>query len=307
MNEFNFLIEREEAGVRLDVFLAQELQGETGLSRSGIKRLIEDGRIYVNKKTVKAGFALRPGDQIQIVVPEAQEIQARPEEIPLDVVYEDRDLLVVNKPQGMVVHLSPGHYSGTLVNALLFHCKEGLSGINGDLRPGIVHRIDKDTSGLLVVAKTNMAHQLLSQQLAEHSMTRVYKAIATGVIKEDTYINAPIGRHPTDRKKMAVSNKNSRRALTHVRVLERFQKFTYMEAILETGRTHQIRVHLSHIHHPILGDTIYGSEKQPFGLSKQVLHAQTLGFVHPKGDYMEFEAPLPAEFTEVLEKLRKGK
>ena len=277
------------------------------LSRSGVQKLIDGGEITVNGGKTKANYKLREKDIIDVAVPEAKEVEILPENIPLDILYEDRDVIVVNKPQGMVVHPAPGHTSGTLVNALLYHCGEELSGINGQKRPGIVHRIDKDTSGVLMVAKNDKAHQSLAAQLAEHSITRKYIAVVYNGFTEDSgTVNQPIGRNPQDRKKMAVTQKHSRHAVTHYRVLERMEKFTLIEAQLETGRTHQIRVHMTYIGHPLLGDGVYGPKKQPISLEGQALHARVLGFQHPAtGEYLEFEAPLPPHFEALLERLRK--
>lgn len=303
MNE-SFVVENEE-GVRLDRYLAEEYEE---LSRSRIQKLIKDGAVNVNAKPVKASYRLLLGDRVQITVPEVKEPDIVPEDIPLDILYEDQDVIVVNKPKNMVVHPAPGHYSGTLVNALMYHCKEQLSGINGDLRPGIVHRIDMDTTGSLVVCKNDLAHQALSEQLKEHSMHREYVAVVHGNIKEDKgTVNAPIGRHPTDRKKMSVHAKNSRTAVTHFQVLERFGDYTYIKCRLETGRTHQIRVHLASIGHPLLGDQVYGPKKCPFPyLQGQTLHAKTLGFIHPRTKkYLETEAPLPEYFENLLDQLKK--
>ena len=242
-----------------------------------------------------------------VLLPEPEELNVEPENIPLDILYEDDDLLVVNKPKGMVVHPAAGHSSGTLVNAVLYHCRGNLSGINGVLRPGIVHRIDMDTTGALVICKSDFAHQSLAEQLSVHSITRKYRAIVHGNLKEDEgTIEGPIGRHPTDRKKMAINYKNGKDAVTHYKVLERFGQATYVECRLETGRTHQIRVHMASIGHPLLGDTVYGSSKNPYHLEGQALHAMILGFVHPRTcEYMEFTAPLPEYFVKLLSKLRK--
>jgi len=300
-----FIVEDGEAGTRLDVFLANNLEG---VSRSGVQKLIGAGCVRVNGAARKAGFSLKTGDNVVIELPAPAEAAILPEDIPLDIIYEDSDLIVVNKPQGMVVHPAAGHYTGTLVNALMFHCKDGLSGINGELRPGIVHRIDKDTSGLLAAAKTNAAHISLSEQLARHSVTRRYLAVVYNNIKEDAgVIDKPICRDPKDRKRMAVagpSAKNARRAVTHYEVLERFGKYTLIRARLETGRTHQIRAHMAYIGHPVLGDPVYAAGRDSFKLLGQALHAGVLGFIHPRtGEYMEFEAPPPEYFTKLLEKL----
>ncbi|MBP3307229.1 MAG: RluA family pseudouridine synthase, partial [Anaerotignum sp.] len=261
MDYFTFAAEKEDVGTRIDVFLAENMED---LSRSGVQKLIDEGMITLNGGKTKANYKLREKDIIDVTVPEVKEVEILPEDIPLDILYEDADVIVVNKPQGMVVHPAPGHTSGTLVNALMFHCGDDLSGINGEKRPGIVHRIDKDTSGVLMVAKNDMAHQSLAAQLAEHSITRKYNAVVYNGFNEDEgTVNKPIGRNPQDRKKMAVTEKHSRHAVTHYRVIERMEKFTLIEAQLETGRTHQIRVHMTYIGHPLLGDPVYGPKKQP--------------------------------------------
>lgn len=289
---------------RIDKFLSREL---TELSRSYIQKLLKEQHILVNGKAVKANYKLSQDDSIEVSVPESEPLDVVPEDIPLDIIYEDNDILVVNKPKGMVVHPAPGHYSHTLVNAVLFHCGSDLSGINGVIRPGIVHRIDMDTTGSLLVCKNDKAHQILAEQLKEHSITRCYHAIIIGNLKDDQgTVNAPIGRDPVDRKKMSTRSNSFRPAVTHYRVLERFGDYTYIECKLETGRTHQIRVHMSSIGHPILGDKIYGPAKCPFKLEGQTLHAKTLGIIHPStGEYMEFDAPLPEYFLKLLDKLRK--
>ena len=304
MDYFTFAAEKEDVGTRIDVFLAENMED---LSRSGVQKLIDEGMITLNGGKTKANYKLREKDVIDVTVPEVKEVEILPEDIPLDILYEDEDVIVVNKPQGMVVHPAPGHTSGTLVNALMFHCDDDLSGINGEKRPGIVHRIDKDTSGVLMIAKNDMAHQSLAAQLAEHSITRKYNAVVYNGFNEDEgTVNEPIGRNPQDRKKMAVTQKHSRHAVTHYRVIERMEKFTLIEAQLETGRTHQIRVHMTYIGHPLLGDPVYGPKKQPISLEGQALHARVLGFIHPRtGEYMEFEAPLPPHFEALLERLRK--
>lgn len=303
MDYFTFGAEPEDVGSRIDVFIAENIEE---LSRSGVQRLIEEGLIKLNGSPVKANYKLREKDIIDVEVPEAKTVEILPENIPLDILYEDKDVIIVNKPQGMVVHPAPGHTSGTLVNALMYHCGDELSGINGEKRPGIVHRIDKDTSGVLMIAKNDVAHQSLAEQLAEHSITRKYNAIVFNGFQEDEgTVDQPIGRNPLDRKKMAVTQKHSRRAVTNYRVLERMGNFTFIEAQLETGRTHQIRVHLTFIGHPLLGDTVYGPKKQPFHLEGQALHARVLGFVHPTtGQYMEFEAPLPENYEKLLMRLK---
>lgn len=290
-----------EAGLRLDVALTEATQK----SRSFIQKLIADERVLVNGQVKKANYKIQPGDQVELNYPELTKLDVQPENIPLDIVYEDNDILVVNKPQGMVVHPAPGSWSGTLVNALLYHC-QNLSGINGVIRPGIVHRIDKDTSGLLMVAKNDEAHHNLAQQIKNHEVARNYRAIVHGSLAEPSgTIDAPIGRDPKSRKKMAVVFKNSKKAITHYYVLNRFMNFTEIKAVLETGRTHQIRVHMAYLKHPILGDPLYGPKKNPFGLQGQVLHAEFLAFRHPKtGQLMEFTADLPETFRKLKEKLK---
>mgnify|MGYP000984999010 CR=1 FL=1 len=303
MEYFTFGAEQEDVGTRIDVFLADAMEN---LSRSGVQKLIEEGHITLNGGRTKANYKLRERDIIDVEVPEVKEVEILPEDIPLDILYEDDSILMVNKPKGMVVHPSAGHYTGTLVNAVLWHCQGQLSGINGVSRPGIVHRIDKDTTGVLVVCKNDAAHNAVAAQLKEHSITRKYRAIVHGVIKEDEgTVDAPIGRHPTERKKMASGVKNGKRAVTHYRVLERFQGYTYVECQLETGRTHQIRVHMASIHHPLLGDTVYGPAKDSHHLEGQTLHAMVLGLIHPvTGEYLEVEAPLPEYFENLLKKFR---
>lgn len=298
-----FQIETEN-GERIDKFLSGEM---TDFSRSYIQKLVKEGYVHVNGVTVKSNYKLAFDDNVTVDIPELSEPDILPEDIPLDILYEDDDLLIVNKPKGMVVHPAAGHYSGTLVNALMFHCKGNLSGINGVMRPGIVHRIDMDTTGSLLVCKNDMAHQSLAEQLKEHSIKRVYHAIVHGNLKEDEgTIDAPIGRHPVDRKKMSINYKNGRDAITHYQVLERFGNYTYIACRLETGRTHQIRVHMASIRHPLLGDTVYGPQKCPFPLTGQTLHAKVLGIRHPRtGEYMEFDAPLPGYFNLLLERLRE--
>ena len=297
-----FAAEADDVGKRIDVFAAENYEE---LSRSGLKKIIDAGGVTVNNKTVKANYKLRTGNIVTMNIPESVPLEIIPQNIPLDILYEDDDVIVINKPQGMVVHPAPGHYTDTLVNALLYHCGDSLSGINGIMRPGIVHRIDMDTSGVIMAAKNNNAHRSLALQLAEHSITRKYNAIVYNNIKEDEgTIDKPLGRNPSDRKKMAVVP-GGRRAVTHYRVLDRLGKFTYIEAQLETGRTHQIRVHMTYAGHPLLGDSVYGPKKQPFNLKGQVLHARVLGFVHPvTGEYMEFESPLPEYFQKLLERCR---
>lgn len=298
------LMAAEEAhGERIDRFLSAQYEA---LSRSYLQKLLKNGEILVNGRPVKASYTLTEGDDIVLNVPEALEPEIVPEDIPLSVLYEDQDVILVDKPKGMVVHPAAGHTTGTLVNALMYHCRGELSGINGVLRPGIVHRIDMDTTGILMVCKNDMAHNSIAEQLKEHTIVRRYRAIVWGVVKEEEgTVDAPIGRHPVDRKRMSVNEKSGRRAVTHYRVLERFRQFTFIECRLETGRTHQIRVHMAFIGHPVLGDLVYGPAKCPFKLQGQTLHAGVLGFVHPRtGEYMEFEAELPEYFRGLLEKFR---
>ncbi|MBQ8411738.1 MAG: RluA family pseudouridine synthase [Ruminiclostridium sp.] len=288
----------EASGERLDKYISVKTDGE--ITRSGAVKLIEDGNCTVNGKTVPKNYKLKSGDIIVVEIPEPVDVDILPENIPLDIVYEDDDLLVVNKPKGMVVHPAPGHYSGTLVNALMYHCKDSLSGINGEIRPGIVHRIDKDTSGLLIVAKNDTAHKGLAEQIKEHSFTREYEAVVNGRVKEDGVVNAPIGRHKLDRKKMCVTTENSREAVTHYFVLETFNDSTHLRLRLETGRTHQIRVHMAYIGHSVAGDEVYGNGK-PKSLMGQCLHAKKIGFVHPvTGKYLEFDSELPEYFKKYL-------
>ena len=307
MNEEPVVLEvtSEYQGVRIDKFIAETSEG---LSRSYIQKLIADGADFVDGKSAKASLKLAEGQEVSFLLPEPEELVAKPEDIPLDILYEDNDLIVINKPKDMVVHPAAGHADGTLVNALLYHCRDNLSGINGVMRPGIVHRIDKNTTGVLVVCKTDAAHQGIAEQLKVHSITRRYNALVYGTFKEpEGRIEAPIGRHPIDRKKMAINHKNGKSAVTNYTVLEQFGSgYSHIECRLETGRTHQIRVHMSSIGHPLLGDDVYGSGKNPFHLEGQALHARVLGFIHPiTGQYMEFEAPLPEYFTDLAEKLRK--
>ncbi len=302
MEQEHSITVKTDQPVRVDRYLAEAYPH---LSRSFLQKRIKDGAVTVNAGTAKAGEKVKDGDVIRFSLPEPQEPEARPVKMDLDIVYEDDQLLVVNKPQGMVVHPAPGHTEDTLVNGLLYHCRGQLSGINGVLRPGIVHRIDRDTSGLLVVCKTDEAHRHIARQLADHTITRRYRAIVHGVFQEpEGTVAGTIGRHPVDRKKMAVGVKNGKPAVTHYRLLQTYEKFSYIECRLETGRTHQIRVHMASIHHPVLGDPVYSTLKSPFRLSGQALHAMVLGFVHPvTGQYMEFQAPLPAYFQHLLEVL----
>lgn len=298
----NFFIVAAEDG-RIDKVIRPE-----GLTRSALQGLIDAGNVFCGGKAVTKSYKVKAGDTVEVLVPDAKEIDLCPENIPLDIRYEDDDLLVVNKPKGMVVHPAPGNYSGTLVNALMFHCKSSLSGINGEIRPGIVHRIDKDTSGLLVVAKNDFAHNSLAMQIKAHSFTREYRAVVYGGFKEtDGTVNAPIGRNPKDRKQMAVilSGASAREAVTHYEVIEKLNGFSFMKFRLETGRTHQIRVHMAYIGHPIAGDAVYGPKKVITELKGQCLHAGLIGFVHPRtGEYIEIEAELPKYFTDFLLKLR---
>ena len=303
MNEIVMEITPEMEGERIDKCISNYLES---LSRSYIQKIIKDGKAYVNDAVVKANYKVKVDDKVQFEIPDCEEPDIPPQDIPLDILYEDKDILIVNKPKDMVVHPAPGHYEGTLVNAIMFHCKDELSGINGVLRPGIVHRIDKDTTGSIIICKNDEAHRKIAQQLKEHSITRKSRAIVYGrIMEEEGTVNAPIGRHPTDRKKMAINEKNGKPAVTHYKVLERFDKYTYIECQLETGRTHQIRVHMTSIGHPLLGDEVYGNAKCPFKLEGQTLHAMTIGFIHPTtGEYVEYEAPLPEYFEHLLQILR---
>ena len=298
-----FIVESQE-GERIDRYLAEALPER---SRSYVQKLIKEGHVLVNGEPVKASYRLLIGDSLDITMPEVHEQDIGAEEIPLDILYEDSDIIIVNKPKQMVVHPAPGHYTGTLVNGLLYHCRQELSGINGMMRPGIVHRIDMDTTGSLVVCKNDKAHQSLAGQLKDHSIKRSYVAIVHGnLTKDEGTVDAPIGRHPTERKKMSIHAKNGKRAVTHYQVLERFGDYTYIQCELETGRTHQSRVHMASIGHPLLGDSVYGPRKSPFPkLVGQTLHAKTLGLLHPKtGEYLEVEAPLPEYFSDLLARLR---
>ena len=304
--ENSWTIEKEDDNIRIDKFISDRMED---ISRSYIQKLIKDDLVTVDLKPVKANYKVRQGERVEVALPEAVSPDIEPQNIPLDIVYEDEDVLLVNKPKDMVVHPSAGHLDGTLVNALLYHCRDSLSSINGVMRPGIVHRIDKDTTGLLIVCKNDKAHNCIAEQLKVHSITRRYQAIVWNNLTEDKgQIDAPIGRHPVDRKKMAVNYKNGKPAVTHYKVLERFGNYTYMQFQLETGRTHQIRVHMASIGHPLLGDPVYGPDRQPFKTQGQVLHAKVFGFIHPTtGKYMEFEVPLPQYFQDILEKLRNAK
>ena len=295
-------------GERLDKYLNLIFsETDAAQSRSFFQKLIKEGHVLVNDTAQKANYRLKADDMICVEIPDAVQTPILPENIPLDILYEDDDLLVVNKPKGMVVHPSAGHYTGTLVNAIMYHCRDSLSGINGEIRPGIVHRIDMDTTGSLIVCKNDESHVFIAEQIKEHSVNRRYRGIVYGVVKEEEgTVNAPIGRHPIDRKKMSINEKNGRNAVTHYRVLERFGEYTYIACELETGRTHQIRVHMASIHDPLLGDCVYGPAKCPWTLQGQTLHAKILGIIHPRtGKYMEFDAPLPEYFENLLKKLRK--
>ena len=293
----------EQSGERVDVFLARTLPE---LTRSAIQRLLEQGCVTCGGRPVKKNAKTEDGQEFDILLPEVRETELVPQDIPLNVVYEDGDVLVIDKPKGLVVHPAAGHEDGTLVNALLHHCSGSLSGINGEKRPGIVHRIDMDTSGLLIVAKNDFAHQALATQLQDHSLRRVYECIVRGGFREDSgTVDAPIGRHPTDRKRMAVTEKNSRPAVTHWEVIDRYGAYTHLRCRLETGRTHQIRVHMAYINHPIAGDPVYGVKKPELGLTSQCLHARELTFTHPRtGEEMTFTTPLPEEFRKALARLR---
>ena len=294
--------EKSDTGQRIDKYISGNTEN---LTRSAIQNLIEKSKITVNGKSVFKNYKLRDGDNIEIEIPEPENLDVKPENIPLDIVYEDNDLLVVNKPKGMVVHPAHGNYNGTLVNALLYHCKDSLSGINGVIRPGIVHRIDKNTSGLLIVAKNDISHVKLSEQIKAHSFTREYEAIACGYFKDKSgTVDAPIGRHHTDRKKMCVTYENSKNAVTHYEVIKQYGGYAHVRLRLETGRTHQIRVHLSYINHPVLGDDVYGKSYK--GIDGQCLHAKKIGFIHPTtGEYMEFISELPDYFQKILRIIEK--
>ncbi len=301
--EDEFRAVSQEDGERLDHVLSSRYEENT---RSYFHSLIKEGYVTVNDKSAKPGYGVKEGDLIHLIIPPPKDLDIVAEDIPLDILYEDKDLVIVNKPKGMVVHPSAGHYSGTLVNALLYHCGENLSGINGVLRPGIVHRIDKDTSGALVVCKNDRAHRFVAEQLKDHTITRKYRAIVYGRLTEDGTISTTIGRNPQHRKEMSVNVPGGKNAVTHYHVLENFEKYTYLECQLETGRTHQIRVHMKYIGHPVVGDEVYGPSHCPFkGVKGQILHAMTIGLIHPTtGEYIEVEAPLPEEFNNVLSILR---
>ena len=297
-----FQVAEEFEDMRIDRYLAEICPD---LSRSYVQKLLKSGDVEADGVKVKPSYRVSAGEVVELEVQAPSEPEILAQDMDLDIVYEDEDVILINKPKGMVVHPAAGHYEGTLVNGLMAHCKDQLSGINGMLRPGIVHRIDKDTTGILIVCKNDMAHRSIAAQLKEHSITRRYQAIVCGVIREEEgTVDAAIGRHPTDRKKMCVNEKNGRHAVTHYRVLRRFAGYTYIECRLETGRTHQIRVHMASLHHPILGDAVYGPARCPFHLEGQTLHAGVLGFVHPRtGQYMEFTAPLPEYFKQLLDRL----
>lgn len=303
INEELLVVVPEDSDLRLDRFVAQRIPE---LTRSHAQKLAESGEILLQGAALKASYKVKTGDEILVRIPELKEPDILPEAIPLSIVYEDADMLVVDKPQGMVVHPAAGNYTGTLVNALLAYCGDSLSGINGEKRPGILHRIDKDTSGLLLVAKNDMAHRHLAEQIKEHSLTRAYQALVHGTWKTDAgEICLPIGRHPQDRKKMAVTYRNSREAITKFRVLEDLGRYSLVECVLKTGRTHQIRVHMSHLGHPVIGDPVYGVKKEHFPTNGQLLHAYKVGFIHPRsGEYLEFESPLPEHYKKILEKIR---
>lgn len=304
MEEYQIDIGNENTGTRIDKYLSEALNH---CSRSYIRKLLDNSNINVNDKAVKANYKLKSGDGIYICIPDPEEIEIKAENIPLDIVYEDDDIIVVNKPKGMVVHPAPGHFEGTLVNALMYHCKDTLSSINGVMRPGIVHRIDMDTTGLILACKNDKAHKIMSDKFKVHDITRVYTAIVYNHINEpEGTIDKPIARHKTDRKRMAIDNINGKKAITHYKLLENLKNnFSLIECRLETGRTHQIRVHMSSINHPLLGDEVYGPKDKPFKTNGQVLHAGVLGFEHPiSGTYMEFKSDLPDYFQNILSKLR---
>lgn len=302
MDEFRFQITEELENERIDKCLSMLIDS---LSRSFIQKLIREESIFVNGNRVKANYKVKTDDEVFFLLPPSEEPDILAEDLELDILYEDKDVIVVNKPKGMVVHPAAGHYSGTLVNGLLYHCRDSLSGINGIMRPGIVHRIDKDTTGSIIACKNDASHESIARQLKEHTINRTYHAIVWGRLKEEGMVNKPIGRHPNDRKKMAVNEKNGKTAVTHYRVLRYFRDYTYVECRLETGRTHQIRVHMASIGHPLLGDEVYSAHKAPFSLQGQTLHAQTLGFMHPSTeDYIEVNAPLPEYFQKLLDILK---
>lgn len=301
MEIIQIYVDEEDDLERLDAYVAKEIDE---VSRSYVQKLIKDGLVYVNDKQVKSSYLVKEGDSIKVELPQPKILEIIPEDLPIDIVYEDKDVVIINKSQNMVVHPAPGNYSGTLVNALLFHI-DNLSSINGVIRPGIVHRLDKDTSGMLIVAKNDKAHRILSEELKMRNIKRVYTALVHGVLSNDEgRIDAPIGRHAKDRKKMTVTKNNSKDAITHYKVLDRYNKYTLVEVKLETGRTHQIRVHMAHINHPVVGDPVYSNGKNEFSLDKQMLHATKLGFIHPSSEeYMKFEIDLPEYFNNIIKGL----
>ncbi|MGN0416298.1 MAG: RluA family pseudouridine synthase [Agathobacter sp.] len=304
MKTEQFEVQMDQENTRLDKYLSMIYPDS---SRASFQKLIKNGDVLVNGRVQKASYLIHAEDLVSVSIPEAASTAIVPEDIPLDILYEDEDLLIVNKPKGMVVHPSAGHYSGTLVNAVMYHCKDSLSGINGEIRPGIVHRIDKDTTGSLIVCKNDQSHVKIAEQIKEHSVNRIYVGIVCGNLKEDEgTVEGAIGRHPTQRKKMAINEKKGKPAITHFRILERFGNFTFVRFRLETGRTHQIRVHMASIGHPLLGDELYGGARSGFQqLQGQTLHAETIGFIHPStGEYMEFSAPLPDYFEKLLKQFR---
>lgn len=294
----------EDSGTRIDKYIADN---QDTLTRTYIQKLIQDGMILVDEKAIKSNYKVSNGNRISVTIPPPIDLEIAAEDIPMDIIYEDRDIIIINKGKGMVVHPAAGHYSGTLVNGLLYHCKDELSGINGVFRPGIVHRIDMNTTGVIVVCKNDKAHQFIAEQLKVHSITRKYNAIVYHTFKTDSgIVNTPIGRHPVDRKKMSINYKNGKNALTNYTVLENLNKFAHIECSLQTGRTHQIRVHMASIQHPLLGDDVYGPDRDAFHLQGQTLHARVLGFIHPTTkEYVEYEAPLPAYFEALLGKLKQ--
>ncbi|MDD6797969.1 MAG: RluA family pseudouridine synthase [Clostridia bacterium] len=302
MEHFTIVADTLDAGSRIDRYMAQEREELSDLSRSYLQKMIQDGNVLVNGKSIKPNYRLRESDIIDITLPELTEPEITAENIPLDIIFEDDDIIVINKPKGMVVHPAAGHYTGTLVNALMYHCHDKLSGINGVLRPGIVHRIDMNTTGVLVACKNDFAHNSISSQLSVHSITRKYEAIVYNNFNDENgTVDAPIGRSRKDRKKMAIDHENGRRAVTHYHVLKNFSKFSHIECTLETGRTHQIRVHMASIGHPLLGDDVYCNASSPYKLQGQTLHARVLGFIHPRtNEYVEFEAPIPEYFQHLL-------
>lgn len=304
MEKYTYIVEEHESGTRLDKYLTGQLQDFT---RSFLQKLIKEERVTVDQQLQKVNYKLKTGQIVEVIIPPAEDTEILPEDIPLDILYEDEDVLIVNKPKDMVVHPSAGHATGTLVNAVMFHCKESLSGINGEIRPGIVHRIDKDTTGSLIICKNDESHLSIAEQIKVHSVNRIYRGIVSGIVKNsEGTIEGNIGRHPNDRKKMSIVMKGGKPAITHYKVLEQYKNAAYMEFRLETGRTHQIRVHMASIGHPLLGDTLYGNPKNPYKLKGQTLHAMTIGFQHPRtGEYLEVSAPLPAYFVELVKKLSK--